>query len=536
MSEPWKKLLVISALLTVGVVSIAGYQVYSFSSAIPSLFRRNAELKADGYYMAEFEFKMLGILKQLSDGDYLTAFFTFRQLQQEMETGEGLKRMPANASPRERMDFLLSRQAAATGAFMDPAYPYFTYIAPTLNVVEALESLSKQTGQPLRLKYPLVFLDRIAKPEALRAYLDSLLYMGRFWAENFPGPGDYGPGVSELAYFDVLERTDTYHFSAAWKNEFRQWLDETQDPETGLWGTRIGSSGAWKQKFDPNSTYHILHFVLNKDGSNRNDAYPLRHANALAATLVKAVAAPIPTGEDEQHTWSLDQAQATQMLTRLLWEHLDEAARGRVKDALSVALEQRYRLFRREDGGFSIYLSTTAADIDGTSTALGLIAATGSFPGTAERNKLWGDSTVVSPTPVVISSLTDIRVPQSPAINSLRLYAAAGLPNDSLDDEALVAILYPVDKGHILDIMDLRQNLKRFIESNSASIGNWASVDSVNDGTLRLSSPMRSVPVTAVDRADWRAIEEAAGTSPFFTLVGFDIFQRPVSVQTYKRL
>ncbi len=37
----------------------AGLTIRSTVDSVPRLFRRNAELKAQGYYMGEFEFKML---------------------------------------------------------------------------------------------------------------------------------------------------------------------------------------------------------------------------------------------------------------------------------------------------------------------------------------------------------------------------------------------------------------------------------------------------------------------------------------------
>ena len=38
---------------------------------VPRLFRRNAELKAQGYYMGEFEFKMLTVQHEVNKGRYL---------------------------------------------------------------------------------------------------------------------------------------------------------------------------------------------------------------------------------------------------------------------------------------------------------------------------------------------------------------------------------------------------------------------------------------------------------------------------------
>jgi hypothetical protein len=51
---------------------------------------------------------------------------------------------------------------------MDDSYPYCTWEGPTANVLELLEKLSKATGRPLRLRYPLKFFDRIDTPEELQ--------------------------------------------------------------------------------------------------------------------------------------------------------------------------------------------------------------------------------------------------------------------------------------------------------------------------------------------------------------------------------
>ncbi|HNX31854.1 MAG TPA: hypothetical protein PKM35_09615, partial [Holophaga sp.] len=105
---------------------------------VPRLFRRNAELKAQGYYMGEFEFKMLAVQHEVNQGRYLEAIRVLRRIEREMADPAGLARMPVHATPEQQMAFLLARQDPVTGAFMDPRYPPFTYFAPTCNVVEAL--------------------------------------------------------------------------------------------------------------------------------------------------------------------------------------------------------------------------------------------------------------------------------------------------------------------------------------------------------------------------------------------------------------
>lgn len=521
------KLKLMAAILAAVIagVGILGYQAHQIFGSVPYLFHRNAELKADGYYMAEFEFRMLGIVKKLSDGDYLDAHSTLRRLRRQMENGEGLAKMPADPSAKARYEFLLSRQDPTTGAFMSPDYPAFTFVAPTLNVVEALDGLAKEIGEPLRLRYPLRFLDAIATPEALRAYLDAHLYTGRFWAEHLPGPGVYGPGISELAYVDLFETTGIYRFTPAWHAAFRDWLDATQDPESGMWGARMGTPNAFETKRDANSTYHILHYILTDDGADRDPAHPLRHADALARSLISTVTTPMPSGEDEQHAWSLDQAQATQMLTRRLWEHLDSADRAAVRSALEVALAERYRLLDDTKGGFSIYLGSPA-DVDGTTTALGLIEATGSLPGTPERIRLWGETATPAADTVAVASPAAIELPDNSAINSFRLYAGSALT--VTDSSQPIAVLYPPNKGTVRDVIDLRQSVGHFLAGASASFGNWSTADSIRDSALHPDSTAPIVPVLRVGRTLGEAIGDIGQGASDLLLVGYDIFQRPI--------
>lgn len=518
-----------AAALTVALIAVGGvgYQAYRTFGSVPDLFRRNAELKADGYYMAEFEFRMLGILKKLSDGDYLEAYSTLNRLRRQMEDGDGLARMPNDPSAQARYEFLLSRQDPATGAFMAPDYPAFTFLAPTLNVVEALDGLAKEIGEPLRLRYPLRFLDAIATPDALLAYLEDHLYIGRFWAEHFPGPGVYGPGISELAYVDLLEATGAYHFTPAWHAAFRDWLDATQDPDSGMWGARMGTPNAFETKRDANSTYHILHYILADDGANRDPSRPLRHADALARSLMHAVAAPIPAGEDDQHSWSLEQAQATQALTRRLWQHLGEADKSAVRSAFEAALNERYRLLDNATGGFSIYLDSPA-DVDGTSTALGFIEATGSLPGTPERLRLWGETVPPAIKSVAVSSLATIELPDDSRVNSFRLYAGSALPADDLNLGRPLAVVYPRGKGAVRDLVDLRQNVGRFLAGTGASFGNWSTAESIRGSALRPDPAAPVVPVLTVDRLLGNTLDTIGRGHPDLLLVGYDVFQRPI--------
>jgi hypothetical protein len=508
------------------IAAVSGCSVVSTLKSPPRLFKRNAELKVQGYYMGEFEFKMLTAVYYLNEGRYWKAYRTLRRIETEMESLEGLVKMPDKASPQERMAFMLERQYRGTGAFMDPAYPYFTYFAPTANAVEALEDLAQKAGQPLTLKHELRFLDEIRTPQQLRAFLGSVLYIQDKWARMSPGPY---VAVTELASFDVLERNGLYRFSEEWKDDLRRWFHETQDPATGYWGTRIGDPGNWRQNRDPNSTFHILKLVVDERGNDRSEKYPLRYAGALARSILLSLAAPIPDDTVEEHGWRLDQDQGATMLIRLLWPHLSEAERRGSREALQRSLISSYgHYFRPADGGFSLYASAPRADVDGTGGGLMLLQTSGSLPGTWERDRLWGETLARAPEPVRtnVRHWNEAALPPSAGANSVRVYRDALPAGDSYDDASLVQISYLGDSP-VLDVMDLRQRVARFLAADGQMFGNWTSKESLLARPLDLQREIKAVPVSrgAPDLA--RLGRDHPGARRFY-VVGYDLFQVPV--------
>lgn len=522
----WIAAVVTGVMLITGLA--VGLSVRSTIKAVPRLFKRNAELKARGYYMGEFEFKLVAVQYYLNEGSYAKAYITLRRIRNEMETTQGLAKMPDGASPQQQMCFLLERQDPATGAFMDPRYPFFTYFAPTQNVVNALDGLARQTGQPLKLNYPLRFLDQIREPERLRAYLDSLLYVKEVWARMGGGPGPYGPGASELAYFDEMERLGLYQFSDEWKDALRQWFSETQDPATGFWGYRVGHPGNWRQKMDVNSTYHVLHLVLDERGENQSPKYPLRHAGALARNLLRLLDDPLPNDASKQHGWSLVQAQGARMMTRL-WGHLSELEKEQARRAMVTYLTLRYRhFFRPAEGGFSLYSAVTSSDLDGTANALGLLRATGSMPGTWERDRLWGKALAAVP-PLVrreVRRWEQAGLPTATEANSLRVYKGAPPIGDAYDDANLLQIIYPRSVD-VLDVMDVRQRVAGFIAASGQAFGNWVSKESLREQPLDLRREVRAIPVSRNGLDLARIGRDHPGARRFY-VIGYDVFQVPV--------
>jgi hypothetical protein len=162
----------------------AGLSAY-ISFLISDLFRLNRACQQEGYYMAEFEFKMLGFAYLLDKGRYFESLTGVRRLHQQLKSRRNLIKIPAFIDKRQELEFYVSLQNPLTGAFMDDSFPFCTYDGPTGNVLLHLEALAKETGQRLRLKYPLRYLDDINTPQKLTAYLDDVSRVG--WiASRFP--------------------------------------------------------------------------------------------------------------------------------------------------------------------------------------------------------------------------------------------------------------------------------------------------------------------------------------------------------------
>ena len=66
--------------LAVVVAALAAASAVSTISSVPRLFKRNAELKVRGYYMGEFEFKLVALQYYLNEGSYIKAYTALRRI------------------------------------------------------------------------------------------------------------------------------------------------------------------------------------------------------------------------------------------------------------------------------------------------------------------------------------------------------------------------------------------------------------------------------------------------------------------------
>jgi len=192
-------------------------------------------------------------------------------------------------------------------------------------------------------------------------------------------------------------------------------------------------------------------------------------------------------------------------------------------------LTLRYRrFFRPAEGGFSLYTTGTGGDLDGTDNALGLLRATGSLPGTWERDRLWGRILAEAP-PLIrreVRDWGDASLPGVAEANSLRVYKGVPPIGDAYDDTNLVQIIHTGDSP-VLDVMDLRQCIARFIATSQQAFGNWTSKESLLERPLELRRQIRVIPVSR-NGLDLARIGKDHPGAWRFHVIGYDIFQVPV--------
>lgn len=524
-----RKRLIFRALLATVLVAVAaggGLAGYDLSR-IPRLFRLNKQLQEEGYYMAEFEFKMLGFAYLLDKGHYIRAFGGIGALYRQMETRSGLVKVPHFADKAEEMEFYLSLQNPETGAFMDPSYPYCTYNEPTENILAHLEALSRETGRPVVLRYPLKYLDRIKDPEALTAFLDDVGKVGPI-AVRFPQTS-FLFARSLLSYAsaeDAIRRNGFYSFSPEWDRALLRWFSEAQDPATGFWGPRDRSTGKLLTR-DLTNTASVIKAFADEDGNDLHPDFPLRYRTELFGTTLAVLSQPMPDAADDDliHEWNLSLGKGIKLLLRYLWRDGTEAQKSTARDIIERYLKTKVdTCFVPGEGAFSYYPAGRAT-LDGTGAMLNLYAAVGAFSQETQF-RLWSGGAEPNPKAEILrgrgiaegdlgSLLADSRV------NSVRVLAPAAAGAEYYARTLLVC--YPAGDRYP-DVVDLVPRIRVWLESTSQGMGNWTSKAEVRGD---LPSIPADVPVF-VGAFPYGKADELLRRHRSLSIVGFDALQVPV--------
>lgn len=521
-----QKRLSLSILLTVLFLMVSVSQAYCFPS-ISKMFKMNKQLQEEGYYMAEFEFKMLGIVYNLDHGRYCKAYSQLTKLNKQLKTREGLIKIPKFANKSEEMEFYLNLQNPKTGAFMDDTYPYCTYTGPTGNVLIHLDALAKETGQPIKLKYPLKYMDEINTPEKLRKYLDDVATVG--WIGNkFPQTSfHFTRDLLSLFYEDnTLDLHGLYKVTPEWRSALLGWFYEQQDSVSGVWGPK--SKSGKLRRHDTMNTASILKSFIDEEGNNKNQAYPLRYRDQLANTILQETSFEIPDDTDLEywHEWNLNTSKSIRMLTRCLWSDLSEASKQKTVVLIKSFIKTKYeKLYIKEEGSFSLYPNSEHATLDGSGGILTIYKEVGAFSG-EKYLSMWGNPDLQCKNLGDLATLeiteNDIRANQIlMQSNSIRIYSEE--PDSAKFTRNVITVFYP-QKTICLDVMELLPGMKDWVTKTSQSLGNWTSKEDLMmniSGTGINYTPIfkESLPINEMN--------QCLNTNKKVILIGFDELQIP---------
>ena len=518
--------IVVLPFILVVLVAAVGLVSLRVKGQVKELFKLNKALQEEGYYMAEFEFHMLGFAYLLDRGEFLEALRGLDAYHHTLSNRVGLVHIPDFGSVEEEIDFYLGLQNPRTGAFMDASAPFCTYFSVTENVLEHLDALFAAREQPVRLRYPLRFLDEINTPEALVAYLDDISAVGwlgsRFPQTSFHFARDM---LSNVTTDNVIARNSLYGFSPEWKQAMLAWMYEFQDQETGLWGPKDKDTGVLR-KADVSNTYSIVKKFRDENGKDIHADFPLRYAQKLFASVVRQLSTPMPDAEDlaRIHEYNLEQAKGIKLLLSRLWEDGSPADRQMaitiIKDFVILSFTNYYV---EEEGAFSFYPHAEHATVDGMSNMI--FWTTGAFSPEKQR-RYWGDPArhiddlgTVATDQVSAGMLQ--RLQAMSGINSWRIYV--GPPDFAALEEGVWALVYP-QETKVLDICELVPNIIHWTESSPLSTGNWKSMADIAHQYARFS---RSKP--QIYRRDFPFAEASSllQAGEELHVMGFDLLQVP---------
>lgn len=485
-----KKILIIPVIAAILITGF-GLYVYRSVASVPEMFKLNGELQAQGYYMAEFEYKMLGIAYYLDKGHYFKSLSLINQLHKQLETKEGLIKIPKFASKEEELEFYLNLQNPKTGAFIDDAYPLVSFHGPTENVLLHLETLAKETGKPLHLKYPLKYLDEINTPAKLTATLNDWSTVGRI-ASKFPQTSFHSArDILSLARDNInynedevdllIQKYNLYSFSPEWRIAMLKWFYDNQDPETGLWGPKSKDGKLLKK--DINNASSILQAFVDENGNNIHKSFPIRYQNQLFASVLAELSKPLPGNDklDEWHDWNLKTPKGLRMLTRYLWKNAAQENKEKARELIEKYIKIEFeRFYVPEEGSFSYYPNSRHATLDGIGGGFFIFEEIGALSN-KKQTELWG-----SPEENIIdlgvhkrSKLTenDFKlISGSTDVNSFRFYGKTPEYTDLTSNVS--AVVYPKKKS-VLDILDLTTKIKHWLNTTPQTMGNWVSKESV---------------------------------------------------------
>lgn len=518
-----RKLIIALGLAGIAAVLAASAFIAFEANRVKQIFAANAALKEEGYYLSPFEFELLSVSYYLDHGQYLTGISRLNQIHKQMTTREGLVRISEFSDAHDELAFFKSLQNPDTGAFYpNDDDPVVTKIGVTANMINLIEALSAEAGEPFALDYPLSFLDRIATEEELTAMLDDAARVG--WIGTMIKPAF----VSAVELQDLIEqdeRLGIYGFPEEWKQSYYRWFYDNQNSETGLWGPRDRRTGEMLEGGDIGDSGKIIKMFVDANGDNIRPGMPLRYSDRIFASVIAGLSKPMPEAPDRQHRWIIDQDRGFRFLTKYVWKNATPAEREAVQGLLEHFITTRFALFYLPDeGAFSLYPNAAHADLDGTSEAAGMLDYAGEL--SAERQAaLWGSpEETIRPLGVLAAETLDenaiSKLSKADDLISIRFYAEA--PTEDFT-AAPLAIYYP-RAPVVRDTVDLLVRLRLWLEATTQTMGNWGRRDAIMARISATPVTPDAVVLEAEDTAFLDALLQERGK---LVAIGFDTLQVP---------
>ncbi len=512
--------------LFIGIAILVTYKAVKVKSEIKEMFKLNKELKAEGYFMIEFEFQLVGMGYCIDKGQYRKAQTILSDYHTKLVSKEGLVKIPDFKNNQEEIDFYLNLQNPRTGAFISETAPFCVYYEATKNVIEHLVSLSDSTTDPLKLKYPLIFLDSINTPEKLVEHLNDISYIG--WrTSRYPQTSfHFARNLLDPTRPDnVFEAYNLYTFSPEWKHAMLKWMYDFQDTTTGMWGPKNKRTHKLC-KYDLNNTKSIVKVFRDKQGNNRYEEFPLKYGDKLFKSSVEQLSEPYPDEDDlaEIHEWNLRQAKGLSMLLRYLWndgsiEDKKEAERIIARN-IDICFKNYYV---PEEGAFSYYPHSKKASPDGITNLI--FKEIGAFS-YKKQKQFWGDprDNINELGEIIVTHInrSDMdSIINKPDINSVRVYKRR--PDYENLTDSVWAVFYPKDTD-VLDAMEIVPNITRWAETSSLSMGNWISMSEIQKIYSKLNIEK---PTILQDNLPIKEIDAQLKESSELYFIGFDKLQIP---------
>ncbi|MEI6284883.1 MAG: hypothetical protein WCP79_00110 [Bacillota bacterium] len=529
-----KRIIGIVVATVLAVALVAGGTAWYMKSMIHDIFKLNASLKSEGYYTSELEFKMLGCAYWLDHGEYWRAFTALRRIRREMENRDGVVKIPQFANTAGKLEFYKGLQNPETGSFIrDSSYPVSASIGVSANMISFIEELSAEARVPMKLKYPLRFLDEIASPEKLRPFLDDLSLCGWIGSKFKSSYVEIGE-LRELS--ENVIRLKLYDFAPGWKDSFLEWCYDNQDPETGFWGARSRSNHRLIDGGNITDSEKMLKVFVDSNGNDKYSRYPLRYVGAMSATALAKLSVPMPDEQEKLHEWILDQERGIRFFTRYLWKRMAATDKERAADLFRRYITLRFeRYYVTGEGAFSLYPDSAHADLDGSGEALGMLDNIGAL--SADKQMLlWGGfgktAQDIGIRNRMVTETDIVALCKSGVVNSLRVYQKFR-PERLL--EGIDMICYP-KPAIVLDVADLLPRLGAWANTTKQNMGNWVWKESVqHEISAVFPADYTSRPIAVRQGTPLPEINRLLAANGEITIAGFDILQIPRSVVTFRQ-